>query len=218
MFTMFFTCSHLLFLYIQVSIKTDPSDKNDEMFAAWRSRKDSMAKSDGFGGLKPPDAQSLANRRKSRMATFGKGLSDIRRLTMNVRAKSDVSADNLRPQIQKENTYKMVPDEGSGFSVAKVRDAVAKLLEDECTDLTYDQDISSKLTCILAERIKDKVKELGFNRHKIAVNLIVGQVGDQGIEVASRCCWNPATDNYSCVTYKNKTMMVVALIYGMYFE
>ena len=192
-----------------MSIKTDVSDKNDEVFAAWRSQKDSM------GGLKVPDG--LATRRKSKMTTF-KGISDIRRLTMNVRAKSDVSADNIRPQMQKENTYKMTPDAGSGFSVVKVRNAVSQLLEDECADLTYDQDISSKLTCMLAERVKDKVKELGFVRHKIAVNLIVGQVGDQGIEVASRCCWNPATDNYSCVSYKNKTLMVVALIYGMYFE
>ena len=167
------------------------------------------------GGLKPSDA--LSNRRKSRVAMF-RGLSDLRRMTLTVRAKSDVSTENIRPQMKKENTYKMVPDEGTGFSVAKVRDAVAKLLEDECADLSYDQDISSKLTCILAERIKDKVKGMGFVRHKLAVNLIVGQVGDQGIEVASRCCWNPSTDNYSCVSYKNKTMMVIALIYGIYYE
>ena len=140
------------------------SDGQDEaVFSAWRSRKESISNNLAAGGLKPPEA--LGSRRKSHFRSMVgfKGLSDLRRMTLTVRTKSDISADNVKPQIQKENTYKMAPDSGTAFSEYKVRDAVSKLLEEECADLTYDQDISSKLACMLAERIKDKVKELGFH-------------------------------------------------------
>ena len=199
---------------------TKKEGAEDVVFTAWKLRKDSMnpdsaAKS---GGLKPPDAQN--SRRKSHlkgMVGF-KGVADFRRMTLTMRTKSDVSNDNIKPQIQKEPTYKMQPDPGTGFSEFKVKNAVFKLLEDECSGLEYDQDICSKLACILAERVKEKVKTLGFVRHKIAANVIVGQAGDQGIEVTSRCCWNTATDNFACVTYKNKTMNVIALVYGIYYD
>lgn len=168
----------------------------------------------GVGNLKVPGD----GRRKSFFKTVGagKGMSEFRRMTLTMRTKSDISNENIKPQLQKENTYKMEPD--TKFSVASVTKTVYQLLEDECSDIVYDQDSCSKLTCMLAERIKDRVKELGFTRHKIAVNLIIGQAGDQGLEVVSRSCWNTATDNYACISYTNKTMMIVALVYGIYFE
>ena len=207
-------------MYFQGTLKKEGTEDSG-VFTAWKLRKDSMIPNPAGGGnLKLPEPQG--GRRKSNLKGLGvvgfKGLSDFRRMTLTMRTKSDVSNDNLKPQIQKEPTYKMQPDEGTRFSVSKVRDAVSQLLEDECSTISYDQDICSKLACILAERIKEKVKTLGFPRHKIAANIIVGQAGDQGLEVASRCCWNENTDNYACVTYKNKTLLVVALIYGIYFE
>lgn len=139
-------------------------------------------------------------------------------MTISMRAKSDISADLIKPQVKKENTYKMVPDEGTDFSCSKVQKAINSLFEEELEDLDYDHDISSKLACELSEKVKDRMKELNFARHKIAVNVMVGQAADQGMEVASRCVWDHKTDNHVSVSYKNKNLFVIALIYGVYYE
>ena len=147
-----------------------------------------------------------------------KGAGAIRRMTLIMRAKSDVSSDMLKPQVKKENTYKMKPDEGSQFSSPRVHRVVSQVLHDECDGMEYDRECTSKLACELSEKIKDKVKDLGFPRYKIAVNVFVSQIADQGIEVASRCCWDHTTDNYTSVSYRNKSLLVLALVFGVYFE
>lgn len=147
-----------------------------------------------------------------------KGMSGMRRLTLSIRAKSDISADMVKPTVKKENTYRMTPDEGKGFSAAEVHKAVSKMFEEEFGDVVYSHETSSKLSIDIAEKVKEKVKDLNFARFKISVNVIVGQVADQDMEVASRCVWDDRYDRSVCVTYKNKTLFVIALIFGVYFE
>ncbi|XP_052238426.1 dynein light chain Tctex-type protein 2B-like [Dreissena polymorpha] len=137
-----------------------------------------------------------------------------RRSSMFVRANTDVSAEALRPK--KENTYKMEPD--IAFSCAKVKESITSLFREELDELTFDHDITSKLSCNLAEKIKNKVRDLKFERYKIAVNVIVGQAANQGLEVGSRCIWDEKTDNQVCVTYHHKDLFVVAMIFGVFYE
>lgn len=167
-------------------------------------------------------AQGAGGRRKSNLRDLSqhmtRGVAGLRRMTISMRAKSDISADLIKPQVKKENTYKMVPDEGTGFSCPKVKNAINSLFEDELSELDYDHDISSKLACELSEKVKDKMKELCFSRHKIAVNVMVGQAADQGMEVVSRCVWDHKTDNSVSISYRNKNLFVIALIFGVYYE
>lgn len=135
-----------------------------------------------------------------------------------MRAKSEISNDMLKPQVRKENTYRMQPYEGKVFSVSKVHKAVTALFDDELDGVVYDYSISSKLLCDIAEKVKDRVRDLNFARYKIAVNVMIGQTADQGMEVASRSVWDHKTDNSVCVTYQNKSLFVIALIFGIYFE
>ena len=194
----------------------------DEVFNEWRSRKQTLNPPANPGVKSVGDA--MMARRKSNLKdiaahlnnTRGAGLG-LRRLTLSIRAKSDISADFAQPR-KKENTYKMVPDEDVKLSCPKIRDALDTLLKDELDDIGYDHDIASKLTCELSDKIKDKVKELNFTRHKIAVNVMVGQASNQGIEVASRCIWDDKNDNSVCVSYTNKDLFVIALVFGAYYE
>ncbi|KAL4233810.1 hypothetical protein ACF0H5_008488 [Mactra antiquata] len=180
----------------------------------WKTRKESVNK-EPAGGLKLPSEPM--GRRTSKFG-LQKTAMAMRRMTLSIRAKSDISADMIKPTVKKENTYKMKPDPGTGFSTGKVRTAISDLLEKMLEDQVYDHDITSQLTCMISEKVKDKMKELSFPRHKISVNVIVGQNADQGVEVASRCVWDESTDNSVCVTYKNKDLFVIALIFGVYYE
>ena len=44
--------------------------------------------------------------------------------------------------------------------------------------------------------IKEKVKDLGYERYKLVVQVTVGEKTGQGIRLASRCLWDTATDKY----------------------
>lgn len=46
----------------------------------------------------------------------------------------------------------------------------------------------------------DKLKKTRF---KIVVQTTIGQMRDQGIRIASRCLWDPTTDNYASCSYTN---------------
>ena len=50
---------------------------------------------------------------------------------------------------------------------------------------------------------------LSRSRYKIVVQTTVGQLRDQGIRVASRCLWDPNTDNYASTSYSNVNDIVI---------
>ena len=66
--------------------------------------------------------------------------------------------------------------------------------------------------------MKTRVKNLGFKRYKIVVNVMVGQSNEQGMQFASRCMWDTETDNVATVTRQHKDMYVVVNVFGVYFE
>ena len=112
----------------------------------------------------------------------------------------------------------MSPEEENVFNGAKVKQVAEEVMEKEIRDTVYDPAICGELACDLAVKIKRKVKDLNFPRYKIVCHVTVGQVGNQGLEAASRCVWDPKTDNFVCVSYRNGTIFAIALIHAVYFE
>lgn len=54
---------------------------------------------------------------------------------------------------------------------------------------------------------------LSQSRYKIVVQTNVGQLKDQGIRIASRCLWEPNTDNYASTSYSNVSKEIQYLSY-----
>lgn len=44
---------------------------------------------------------------------------------------------------------------------------------------------------------------LRIPRYKVVVQVTLGELKEQGIRVASRCLWDPSTDNYASAGFKN---------------
>ncbi|WAR00372.1 TC1D1-like protein [Mya arenaria] len=84
-------------------------------------------------------------------------------------------------RVKKNNIYKITPEEKIYLSCPKVKNN------------EFASNLSDNLT----------VKELGFNRHKIAVNVMMGQAADQRMEVKSRCVLDDKNDNSICVTFSH---------------
>ena len=55
-------------------------------------------------------------------------------------------------------------------------------------------------------------------RYKIVVQTTVGQMKDQAIRVASRCLWDPNTDNYASTSFKNETIFASVMVFCLYTD
>ncbi|KAI8509210.1 Tctex-1 [Branchiostoma belcheri] len=128
------------------------------------------------------------------------------------------SSRGRRVKPKQENTYKMAPDEGRKFSATKVEAVMNMVLQQYLENEKYDPATSPNLTTILADVVKNRVKELNFPRYKIVSHVCIGQTDNNDVELASRCLWDQDKDNFATVTYRNDSLFAVATVYGVYFE
>ncbi|XP_070562363.1 dynein light chain Tctex-type protein 2B-like [Ptychodera flava] len=125
---------------------------------------------------------------------------------------------NNRPPIKYENTFKMKPDSGTQFDVSRVKKTMKALMELMLADTRYNPTSAKVASNQLCEKIKQTVKDLGYVRHKLVCNVLIGEVKDHGVQIASRCVWDPTTDNFATETFKNTSLFAVASVYGVYYE
>lgn len=57
-----------------------------------------------------------------------------------------------------------------------------------------------------------------FRTDLFFVQVTLGQKTQQSVQVASRCLWDQAVDNYASVTYATQSVFAVAQCYGVYYE
>lgn len=58
--------------------------------------------------------------------------------------------------------------------------------------------------------------EMGLERYKIVVQAVIGEQKDQGFQFASKCFWDPDTDDYSFGTFVNDKVFGVVGAWAMY--
>ncbi|KAJ1491603.1 flagellar outer dynein arm light chain 2 [Baffinella frigidus] len=120
---------------------------------------------------------------------------------------------NQGGQIQvMENTYIMKPQEHEKFKANEVIKAVKALLDERLKGKKYDSNDSAQLSKELCTEIKEKVKEIGAPRHKLVVQVTIGEVQGQGVRIASRCLWDVETDNHASAYYTNPYLYCVAMV------
>ena len=84
------------------------------------------------------------------------------------------------------------------------------------SNFKYLKIYASKINC--PSKIALLLQDMGFQRHKLVVNVILGENKDQGVHAVSRCVWNEKTDNFASGYYKNKHLFCVAMVHAAYFD
>lgn len=125
-------------------------------------------------------------------------------------------ATKTRPKVLYENTYKLEPPRKFRSSEAKA--VIERILKEHLEKEQYDASRSAYTAKLLSQIIKDEVKELNYERYKIAVVTSVGQLQDQGMVTASRCVWDTNLDTSASASFKNKTLFAVATVFAVYLE
>lgn len=120
------------------------------------------------------------------------------------------------PRLTFENTYQLEPP--VKFQPEKVKAIINSVLESQLNDEVYDQKSFKQLVLTLSEIIKNRVKDLNYQRYKIVCLVSIGELKNQGIRMGSRCCWDPKRDNFAMGNFKNKTLFAVGIVWGVYYE
>ncbi|KAI5931861.1 Tctex1 domain-containing protein 2 [Manis javanica] len=128
------------------------------------------------------------------------------------------AADGL-PETEKnpeetENTYILRPIFQQRFRPSLVKDCIHAVLKEELANAEYSPEEIPQLTKRLSENIKDKLKEMGFDRYKMVVQVVIGEQRGEGVLMAARCFWDADTDNYTHDVFMNDSLFCVVAAFG----
>ncbi|XP_008565698.1 PREDICTED: tctex1 domain-containing protein 2 isoform X1 [Galeopterus variegatus] len=80
-----------------------------------------------------------------------------------------------------ENTYILRPIFQQRFRPSVVKDCIHAVLKEELANAEYSPEEMPQLTKHLSENIKDKLKEMGFDRYKMVVQVVIGEQRGEGV-------------------------------------
>ncbi|NXC45462.1 TC1D3 protein, partial [Penelope pileata] len=119
-------------------------------------------------------------------------------------------------KIKYANTYRLEPY--NKFQDQLVRDKAEAILMNKLEQVKYDADSSPSLCASISEEIVTATKEMGFDRYKYVVTVLIVEKADQAINVASRWVWDVKRDTWVSAKYETKTFVALALIMACYYE
>ncbi|XP_038604911.1 dynein light chain Tctex-type protein 2B [Tachyglossus aculeatus] len=126
----------------------------------------------------------------------------------------DKSVDGDDPS---PNTYILRPFFQHRFRLSTVKGCIHTVLKEELTTAQYVPEKMPHLTKALSETIKDKLKDMGFDRYKMVVQVVIGEQRGEGVNMAARCFWDADTDNYAYDVFMNDSLFCVAVAFGCFY-
>ncbi|KAK6320666.1 dynein light chain Tctex-type protein 2B [Coregonus clupeaformis] len=115
------------------------------------------------------------------------------------------------------NTYLIRPNYHHKFKAAVVKECIRDILREQLSGVQYDPDEVAVLSRSLADCIKRKLKDVGFDRYKLVVQVVIGEQRGEGVKMAARCFWDADTDSYAQDIFMNDSLFCVAAAFGSYY-
>ncbi|XP_029922637.1 dynein light chain Tctex-type protein 2B [Myripristis murdjan] len=119
--------------------------------------------------------------------------------------------------MEGSDTYLIRPNHQHRFKPAIVKDCIHEILREQLSGQHYDPADLPDLSRTLADCIKDKVKDVGFDRYKLVVQVVIGEQRGEGVKMCSRCFWDADTDSYAGDVFVNDSLFCVAAVFGCYY-
>ena len=153
---------------------------------------------------KPPSMKTMLLM-KRRMSIWKRGTP------MSSNSQPAASAISIEP------TYRLAPS--SKFNTHDTEQAMLKAMKYFlASQPRYEADKCARITRLLVDDIKQRVKQLDYRRYKIVVHIVIGQKCEQDMLVASRAVWDAKLDNMASVTYSVKDIVATATVFATYFD
>ncbi|XP_074070872.1 dynein light chain Tctex-type protein 2B isoform X2 [Macrotis lagotis] len=127
------------------------------------------------------------------------------------------ASDREKSQVGSENTYILRPVFQQRFRPSMVKECIHTILKEELATAQYEPSEMPALTKLLSESIKNKLKEMGFDRYKMVVQVVIGEQRGEGVNMAARCFWDADTDNYTHDVFMNDSLFCVVAAFGCFY-
>lgn len=135
------------------------------------------------------------------------------------------SLENLNPQNSKSeiieqellHSYSLRPKISQKFRSADVKEILHTILTSHLTDKEFNMETCSDWTKSICSDIKEKLKNMNYDRYKFVVQCVIGEQRGAGINMSGRCFWDSDTDNYAESIYMNESLFCVAAAYAVYY-
>ncbi|NWI42581.1 TC1D2 protein, partial [Picathartes gymnocephalus] len=115
-----------------------------------------------------------------------------------------------------ENTYSLRPGLQHRFKSSKVKECIRAILKEKLANVQYIPEEMPELTKCLSETIKDRLKEEGFDRYKMVVQVVIGEQRGEGV-MAARCFWDADTDSCAHDVFMNDSLFCVVAAFGCFY-
>ncbi|XP_064021270.1 dynein light chain Tctex-type protein 2B isoform X2 [Pogoniulus pusillus] len=89
------------------------------------------------------------------------------------------------------------------FKSSTVKECIHAILKEKLANVQYIPEKMPQLTMSLSEAIKDRLKEEGFDRYKMVVQVVIGEQRGEGVNMSARCFWDADTDSYAHDVFMN---------------
>ncbi|NXM39085.1 TC1D2 protein, partial [Gymnorhina tibicen] len=116
-----------------------------------------------------------------------------------------------------ENTYSLRPGLQHRFKSSTVKECIHAILKEKLANVQYIPEEMPELTKSLSETIKDRLKEEGFDRYKMVVQVVVGEQRGEGVNMAARCFWDADTDSCAHDVFMNDSLFCVVAAFGCFY-
>nr|CAD7600055.1 unnamed protein product [Timema genevievae] len=101
------------------------------------------------------------------------------------------------------STYQMRPNLNDRFKAQTVKEMIHSVLNDELGGKIYNAEEAEVWTKTITSAVRNKIKDLGFQRYKFMVQVILGEQHGAGVKTGARCLWDADTDNYASAVFLN---------------
>ncbi|NWS60173.1 TC1D2 protein, partial [Chunga burmeisteri] len=115
------------------------------------------------------------------------------------------------------NTYSLRPGLQRRFKSSIVKECIHAILKEKLANVQYIPEEMPQLTKSLSETIKDRLKEEGFDRYKMVVQVVIGEQRGEGVNMAARCFWDADTDSYAHDVFMNESLFCVVAAFGCFY-
>eukprot|EP00794_Sanderia_malayensis_P011191 gene11191-12365_t len=116
-----------------------------------------------------------------------------------------------------ENTYMIRPNFKNKFRPAAIKPVIHEVLNEELSGKQYNPDETANWSKKISDSIKEKLKDMEYDRYKIVVQVVIGEHRGEGVKYATRCLWDSDTDNFAQDIFTNESLFCVAVAYGVFY-
>eukprot|EP01033_Poteriospumella_lacustris_P010769 gene10769-7661_t len=100
--------------------------------------------------------------------------------------------------------------------VVAMKEILHECLVERLTGQAYEGEKCNEAAKQLADVIRNRLKNLGYDRYKFIVQVLIGERRDQGVYFGTRCFWDANTDNQASETFTNDHIFCTATSYAVY--